>query len=111
MSNEFSNDTQLTKYYRAVNKNIVVSLLDQDVAFNNGIHVQEERGKKDVVAGLVELADTSIKIPDRAMCWFPMYAATRIRLPITTKHGTLDNKTYYYINYEDIILVEKIQDI
>ena len=110
MEKEISNDTPLMKSYRALNKNIIVSLLEQDVAFNNGIHVQEDRGKKDIVAGLVELSDRSIRLPARAMVWFPMYAATKLKLPITTDHGTIATNTYYYVNIEDIILVERVSE-
>ena len=97
MEKEFS----LNDYYTMQNKNILVSLQEGYTACKNGIVVQETRGKKDIVVGICEASQPGLKIPNRALVWFPHYAG----LPMT-----LNGKNYLVVNHEDVIMIEKVQD-
>lgn len=97
MEKEFN----LNDYYTMQNKNVLVSLQEGRTACKNGIVVQETRGKKDIVVGICEASQPGLKIPNRALVWFPHYAG----LPMT-----LNGKNYLVVNHEDIIMIEKVQD-
>jgi co-chaperonin GroES (HSP10) len=97
MEREFN----LNDYYTMQNKNVLVSLQEGHTACKNGIVVQESRGKKDIVVGICEASQPGLKIPNRALVWFPHYAG----LPMT-----LNGKNYLVVNHEDIIMIEKVQD-
>lgn len=95
--------TKLSDWYKPANKNIIVTLWDGVVSLGNGVRVQEERGKKDIVCGIVELAEN---IPEQSLVYFPMFAASPIKI-ITHNDGLDATKNYYAVNFEDIILVSK----
>ena len=97
MDKEFN----LNDYYTMQNKNVLVSLQEGRTACKNGIVVQETRGKKDIVVGICEASQPGLKIPNRALVWFPHYAG----LPMT-----LNGRNYLVVNHEDIIMIEKVQD-
>lgn len=97
MEKEFN----LNDYYTMQNKNVLVSLQEGRTACKNGIVVQETRGKKDIVVGICEASQPGLKIPNRALIWFPQYAG----LPMT-----LNGRNYLVVNHEDIIMIEKVQD-
>jgi co-chaperonin GroES (HSP10) len=97
MEKEFN----LNDYYTMQNKNVLVSLQEGRTACKNGIVVQETRGKKDIVVGICEASQPGLKIPNRALVWFPHYAG----LPIL-----LNGKSYLVVNHDDIIMIEKVQD-
>lgn len=94
-------DKSLNDWYVMHNKNVLVSLQEDRKVLNNGISVQDTRGRKDIVVGIVECSHPSLKFPNRALVWFPMYSA----LPIQ-----LDGKQYLIVNYEDIIMSEKVSE-
>ena len=97
MEKEFN----LNDYYTMQNKNVLVSLQEGRTACKNGLVVQETRGKKDIVVGICEASQPGLKIPNRALVWFPHYAG----LPMS-----LNGKNYLVVNHEDIIMIEKVQD-
>lgn len=94
-------ETTLNDYYSMQNKNILVSLFEGRSACKNGLVVQETRGKKDIVVGICEASQPGLKIPNRALVWFPHYAG----LPMN-----LDGKNYLVVNFEDVIMVERVLD-
>jgi co-chaperonin GroES (HSP10) len=94
-------ELNLNEFYAMQNKNILVSLKEGRNTLRNGITVQETRGRKDIVVGICEAAPAGLKIPTRALVWFPHYAG----LPIV-----LDGKGYLVVNYEDVLIIEKVQE-
>ena len=94
-------DTNMNEWYVMHNKNVLVSLREDRKVLNNGISVQDTRGRKDIVVGIIECSHPSLKFPNRALVWFPMYAG----LPIQ-----LSGKQYLVVNYDDIIMSEKVSE-
>lgn len=94
-------ETNLNDWYVMHNKNVLVSVKLERKTLQNGISVQDTRGRKDIVEGIVEASHPSLKFSNRALVWFPMYAA----LPITVA-----GKQYVIVNYEDIIMSERVLD-
>ena len=91
----------MNEWYVMHNKNVLVSLKEDRKVLNNGISVQDTRGRKDIVVGTIECSHPSLKFPNRALVWFPMYAGLQIQLA---------GKQYLIVNYDDIIMSEKISD-
>jgi co-chaperonin GroES (HSP10) len=91
----------MNEWYVMHNKNILVTLRENRKVLQNGISVQDTRGRKDIIEGTVECSHPSLKLPTRAIVWFPMYAG----LPIQ-----LNGKQYLIVNYEDVIMSEKVTD-
>ena len=94
-------DKSMNDWYVMHNKNVLVSLREDRKVLQNGISVQETRGRKDIAVGIVECSHPSLKFPNRALVWFPMYAGLAIQL---------DGKRYLIVNYEDIIMSEKVSE-
>jgi len=59
----------------------------------------DTRGKKDVIVATVEASPPSLKLPLKALVWFPAYAA----IPIN-----LDGKVLMIINYDDVLISERV---
>jgi co-chaperonin GroES (HSP10) len=95
------NDTNMNDWYIMHNKNVLVSLKEDRKVLNNGISVQDTRGRKDIVMGTVECSHPSLKFSNRALVWFPMYAG----LPIQVA-----GNQYLVVNYDDIIMSEKVSE-
>ena len=95
------NDTNMNDWYIMHNKNVLVSLKEDRKVLNNGISVQDTRGRKDIVMGIVECSHPSLKFSNRALVWFPMYAG----LPIQVA-----GNQYLVVNYDDIIMSEKVSE-
>ena len=83
------------KNYATHNNKLIIKQLNLTTTLNNGIVIQETRGKKDILVGEVILTSPKLSINEGDWVWFPEYAT----LPIT-----LDNQSYYVIDYQDIIL-------
>ena len=94
-------ENNMNEWYIMHNKNVLVSPREERKVLNNGISVQDTRGRKDIMVGILECSHPSLKFPNRALVWFPAYAG----LPIQ-----LNGKQYLIVNYEDIIMSEKISD-
>lgn len=92
-------DTEITQNYKPVNKNVLVRVKESEQVLGNGMKFQEQRGKKDYLCGTVLLAEASLKISPKSLCWFPMYAGQPI---------TLGGKEYMIVPFEDIVLLEAI---
>jgi co-chaperonin GroES (HSP10) len=97
---DFSNNS-MNELYVMHNKNVLVTLQEDRKILHNGISVQDTRGRKDIVVGIVECSHPALKFPNRVLVWFPMYAG----LPLQ-----LDGKQYLIVNYEDIIISEKVTE-
>ena len=82
---------------KALNANVVVSIEDAKTTLANGMSVQEQRGKKDVVKGIVRISGVPDVIPEGSYVWFPYYAA----LPVM--YG---GEYLHCVRYEDVIIVE-----
>ena len=91
-------DTSMNDWYIMHNKNVLVTLRE---VLQNGIAVQDTRGRKDIVVGIVECSHPSLKFSNRALVWFPMYAGLPIQLA---------GKQYLVVNYDDIIMSEKVSE-
>jgi co-chaperonin GroES (HSP10) len=93
------NIDNIQEYYVMHNKNLLVSLRDNRKVLQNGISVQDTRGRKDIVEGIIECSHPSLKLPQKVIVWFPMYAGLPIQLL---------GKQYLIVNYDDVIMTEKI---
>lgn len=91
----------MNEWYVMHNKNVLVTMQEDKKILKNGISVQDTRGRKDIVMGIIEASHPSLKFPNRALVWFPMYAGLNIQLA---------GKQYMIVNYDDIIMSEKISD-
>lgn len=80
-----------------LNKNVIVQLKNT-VELKNGINLKETRGKRDVVTGVIYLADESTGLKPGEVIWFPLYASNEI---------TIDGLPLAVLNVNDIIMVEK----
>lgn len=94
-------EVSLNDWYVMHNKNVLISINQERKVLQNGISVQDNRGRKEIVEGIVEASHPSLKFSNRALVWFPMYAA----LPITVA-----GKQYVIVNYDDIIMSERVLD-
>ena len=92
-------ETNMNEWYVMHNKNVLVTLSKDRKVLDNGISVQDTRGRKDIVMGTIECSHPSLKFPNRALVWFPMYAGLPIQLA---------GKQYLIVNYDDIIMSEKV---
>ena len=82
------------------NKYLLITLFDTQKKLGNNINMKEVRGKRDIVIGVVEAAEASLKLPLKAMCWFPLYAGSEVEY---------DGKKYLTVPYEDIIMIERVE--
>lgn len=89
----------MKEFYTPKNGFIVLKLFVENEVLANGIKLQDTRGKRDIVAGSCLLAEEKYKIPNRALCWFPIYAASPIKL---------NGENYLIVPFEDIMLIENI---
>jgi co-chaperonin GroES (HSP10) len=81
---------------QVLNNNIIVQLKNS-VELKNGINLKETRGKRDVVIGVIYLADKSTGLNQGDLVWFPLYASNEI---------TIDGLPLAVLNINDIIMVE-----
>ena len=86
--------------YRTMNKFLIVTVQDKR-ALKNGLSVTETRGKRDIVKGIVEVAEANLKLPQRCQCWFPLFAGTHIRI---------EDKDYLAVPFDDIIMIENCSE-
>lgn len=90
----------LKELYKMRNGFVLISPDKSDKRLSNGINVKETRGKRDIIHGIVEVAEESLKISDKAMCWFPMYAGVPI---------TLEGQQYFIVDNHDIMMTERVK--
>ena len=81
---------------KTINGNVLVYLENQKTTLANGMSVQEQRGKKDVVSAKVALSSYEGIEPGDTV-WFPYYAA----LPIVFK-----GEPMHVVNGGDVMVVE-----
>jgi len=96
-----ANTMDMNKQVCMKNKYLLVSIFDTQRASKNGLNIKETRGKRDIIIGVVEAAELSLKLPAKALCWFPMYAGSEI---------IFNDKKYLAVPFEDIIMIERIQE-
>lgn len=77
-----------------LNKHIIIDL-KQTTSLGNGLSLKETRGKRDIVSGIVTLADPSVGLAVGDHIWFPLYAANEI---------VIDGKQYLVVNIQDVIM-------
>ena len=92
--------TELSKIYKTKNKWLLISLKNDKTTLNNGLMIEETRGKKDIVSGIIESSEDS-NLTEGKIVWFPMYSALPIVLPRYT-----GNEQLFLVNIEDICLEE-----
>ena len=91
----------LKQHYVAKNGYVVIRLMNSEETLGNGIKIQDTRGKRDIVCGTCMLAEDKHKIPAHALVWFPVYAASPIKLA---------GENFLIVSYEDIMLIEKVPE-
>jgi hypothetical protein len=94
-------DIKLREIFSMKNKNLLVSLLPDRRTLDNGISISETRGKREIVAGLVEAAEASLKLQERCICYFPSYAANPIEV---------NGVTLFIVNFQDLVMTDKIAE-
>lgn len=92
----------LNDHYVMQNKYMLVTPREDRKVLQNGISVQDTKDRKDIVVGIIECSHPNLKIPSRALVWFPRYAG----LPLH-----LCGKQYLVVNHEDVIMIEKVHQI
>ena len=91
----------LKQNYVAKNGYVVIRLMKEEETLVNGIKIQDTRGKRDIVCGTCMLAEDKYKIPTHALVWFPIYAASPIKL---------EGESFLILPYDDIMLIERIPE-
>lgn len=79
-----------------LNKNIVVKI-NELATMDNGIQIQETRGKRDIVSGIVVDADTTCGLEPGKKIYFPYYAAINF---------AVKGDDLWIVNLNDVIMVE-----
>lgn len=79
-----------------INKNIVVKL-NELATMDNGIQIQETRGKRDIVSGIVVDLDTSTGLKPGQKIYFPYYAAINFEVK---------GDNLWIVNINDVIMFE-----
>lgn len=91
----------LKQSYSAKNGFVVIRLMKEEETLANGVKIQDTRGKRDIICGTCMLAEDKFKIPARALVWFPVYAASPIKL---------EGEVFWVLPFEDIMLIEKVPE-
>ena len=91
----------LKEQYAIKNGYILTKVYTKDETLANGIKFQDTRGKRDIISATCLLAEDKYKIPEHALVYFPLYAALDFKL---------DGENYLLVNFDDVILVEKVPD-
>jgi co-chaperonin GroES (HSP10) len=78
------------------NGNILVKL-NETATMDNGIQIQETRGKRDVVSGVVADADEKTGVKLFQKVYFPYYAAVAIQYK---------GEDLWIVNYQDVIIID-----
>jgi co-chaperonin GroES (HSP10) len=92
---------ELKQNYIAKNDYVVVKVVNTEETLGNGIKIQDTRGKRDIACGVCLLAEDKHKIPSHALVWFPIYAASPIKL---------EGENLLILPYEDIMLIERVPE-
>ena len=77
---------------------VLVKPHNETTTLQNKIKVHEQKGKKDIMTGIVEVAQEALKYPDRCLCWFPTFAGHEI---------LIEGERYLIVDNEDIMMTEK----
>lgn len=81
------------------NKYLLITPFDKQKVLANGLNIRETRGKRDIIIGVIEASEPGLKLPEKAVCWFPIYAGSEIQV---------GEKSYLAVPFEDIIMIEKV---
>lgn len=82
----------MTQNYKAANGKLVVKQLSNEQQFDNGLKVNEARGKKDIVKGEIVIP------PSHKIVYYPLLAV----LPLS-----LEGEMYDVIEKTDVILIQE----
>lgn len=91
----------LEENYKTKNGYVIIRPVQDKETLANGIKFQDTRGKRDIICGTCMLAEEKFKIPQRALVWFPVYAASPIKL---------EGETFLILPFDDVMLIEKVPD-
>lgn len=83
------------------NKFLLITPFDKQKVLANGLNIKEARGKRDIIIGVIEASEPGLKLPEKAVCWFPMYAGSAVQV---------GEKTFLAVPFEDIIMIERIPE-
>ena len=81
------------------NKYLLITPFDKQKVLANGLNIREARGKRDIIIGVIEASEPGLKLPEKAVCWFPIYAGSEVQV---------GEKTYLAVPFEDIIMIERV---
>ncbi|MCK9318975.1 hypothetical protein [Methanoculleus sp.] len=81
------------------NKYLLITPFDKQKVLANGLNIREARGKRDIIIGVIEASEPGLKLPEKAVCWFPIYAGSEIQV---------GEKAYLAVPFEDIIMIERV---
>lgn len=81
------------------NKYLLITPFDKQKVLANGLNIRETRGKRDIIIGVIEASEPGLKLPEKAVCWFPIYAGSEIQV---------GEKSYLAVPFEDIIMIERV---
>ena len=81
------------------NKYLLVTPFEKQKVLANGLNIREARGKRDIIIGVIEASEPGLKLPEKAICWFPIYAGSEVQV---------GEKAYLAVPFEDIIMIEKV---
>lgn len=93
------NNMDMNKQVCMKNKYLLVKVFDKQKVLGNGLNIKEARGKRDIIIGVIEASEPGLKLPEKAVCWFPIYAGSEVQV---------GEKAYLAVPFEDIIMIERI---
>ena len=83
------------------NKYLLISPMDKQKTLSNGLNIRETRGKRDIIVGVIEASESGLKLPEKAICWFPLYAGSEVQV---------GDKTLLAVPFEDVIMIERVPE-
>jgi co-chaperonin GroES (HSP10) len=81
---------------KVLNENVLVKM-NETSTMDNGIQIQETRGKRDIVSGVVVNCDEQTGITLWSKIYFPYYAAISFNLK---------GEELWIVNVNDVIMIE-----
>jgi hypothetical protein len=83
------------------NKYLLVTPFEKQKVLANGLNIKEARGKRDIIIGVIEASEPGLKLPEKAVCWFPIYAGSAV---------LVGEKEYLAVPFEDVIMIERVPE-
>jgi co-chaperonin GroES (HSP10) len=79
-----------------LNKNLLIRI-NETATMDNGIQIQETRGKRDVVSGIIIDSDPKLELNILSKVYFPFYSAIAV---------TYKGEDLWIVNYQDVIIID-----